>query len=154
MTPTLRVIQTLLLAALAGGCQSQAATCNGDPAIARAHGEWKARHLSDYRFTWQQQCFCLVDAVQPMVVTVRHGEIVSATDLKGVVVADDLRANLLTIDALYERIDQMQCKADEIRFTTSGGGVPLKVFIDPSRQAADEEFEVNVSEFAALAPGP
>jgi hypothetical protein len=154
MTRAPRFIQALLLAALAGGCQTHAATCNGDPAIAKAEAEWKARHLSDYRFVWQQQCFCLVDAVQPMLVTVRHGEIVSATDVKGVAVSDDLRADLLTIDALYERIDQMQCKADEVRFTSSGGGVPLKVFIDPSRQAADEEFEVNVSEFSELAPSP
>lgn len=154
MTYARRIVQALLLAALAGGCQTHAASCNGDPAIAKAQAEWKARHSSDYRFTWQQQCFCLADAVQPMVVTVRHSEIVSATDLKGVAVSDDLRANLLTIDALYERIEQMQCKADEVRFTSSAGGVPLKVFIDPSRQAADEEFEVNISEFAELAPVP
>jgi hypothetical protein len=100
---------------------------------------------------WQQQCFCLVDAVQPMIVTVRQGQIVSATDAKGVAISDDIRANVLTIDGLYRHIDEMRCKADEVRFTASKDGVPEKIFIDQSRQAADEEFEVNISEFSPLA---
>ena len=152
MTRGARAIQGLLLAALAGGCQTHAATCNEDAAIAKAEAAWKAGHLSDYRFVWQQQCFCLVDAVQPIVVTVRHGVIVSAVDTKGAAVSDDVRANLLTIDALYRRVDEMRCKADEVRVTSSDDGVPQKIFIDPSRQAADEEFEVNVSEFTVLLP--
>ena len=147
-----RSIQALLLGALASGCQSHAATCNDDPSIATAETTWKARHLSDYRFVWQQQCFCLVDAVQPMVVTVRQGQIVSATDAKGVAISDEIRANVLTIDALYQHVDEMHCTADEVRFTASKDGVPEKVFIDPSRQAADEEFEVNISEFSPLVP--
>ena len=152
MTVIVRSIQALLLGALASGCQTHAATCNDDPSIATAESAWKARHLSDYRFVWQQQCFCLVDAVQPMVVTVRQGQIVSATDANGVAISDEIRANVLTIDALYQRVDEMHCTADEVRFTASKDGVPEKVFIDPSRQAADEEFEVNISEFSPLAP--
>jgi len=147
-----RAVQALLLAAVATGCQTRAATCADNPEIATAEAAWKARHLADYRFVWQQQCFCLVDAVQPIVVTVRHGEIVSATNVKGVAVSADIRANVLTIDALYRHVDEMQCKADEVRFTSSKDGVPEKVFIDPSRQAADEEFEVNISEFTPVAP--
>ncbi len=153
MTHRSRPLRALLLAALAAGCQTHAATCSNDPSIASAEAAWKARHLADYRFVWQQQCFCLVDAVQPIVVTVRHGEIVSATDTKGVAVADEIRTNLMTIDALYRHIDELQCTADEVRFTPSkDSGVPGKVFIDPSRQAADEEFEVNISGFSAIAP--
>jgi hypothetical protein len=147
-----RAVQALLFAAVAAGCQTHAATCADHPEIAAAEAAWKARHLSDYRFVWQQQCFCLVDAVQPIVVTVRHGEIVSATDAKGVAVSDDIRANVLTLDALYRRIDEMRCKSDEVRFTSSKDGVPEKVFIDPSRQAADEEFEVNISGFSPVVP--
>jgi hypothetical protein len=148
----IRLIRALLLAALAAGCQTHAASCDNDPSIAAAEAAWKARHLADYRFVWQQQCFCLVEAVQPIAVTVRHGEIVSATDTRGVAVPNDIRKNLLTIDALYRQVDAMRCKADEVRFTASKDGVPQKVFIDPSRQAADEEFEVNVSAFAPLEP--
>ena len=66
-------------------------------------------------------------------------------------ISDEIRANVLTIDALYQRVDEMHCTADEVRFTASKDGVPEKVFIDPSRQAADEEFEVNISEFSPLA---
>lgn len=147
----LRSIQALLLTALAAGCQTHAATCP-DPSIASAEAAWKARHIVDYLFVWQQQCFCLVEAVQPMVVTVRHGEIVSVADIRGNAVPDEIRANLMTIDALYRHVGELQCTADEVRFTSSKDGVPEKVFIDPSRQAADEEFEVNISEFAPIAP--
>jgi len=142
----------LWLAALAGGCQSHAANCAADPTIDAARSAWQTRHLEDYRFVWQQSCFCLPDAVQPIVVTVRHGEIVSATDRSGAPVSDEVRANLMTIAALYRYVDAAQCKADEIRVSATPDGVPNAVFVDRSRSIADEEFSVIISDFVALAP--
>lgn len=142
----------LWLGALVSGCQSHAANCAADPTIDAARSTWQTRHVEDYRFVWQQSCFCLPDAVQPIVVTVRHGEIVSATDRSGAPVSDDIRANLMTIAALYRYVDAAQCKADEIRVSATPDGVPNAVFIDRSRSIADEEFSVTISEFVPIAP--
>ena len=147
--PRLHRVRALLLTVLAAGCQTHAASCDSDPAIAAAQSAWQARHLDDYRFTWQQTCFCLPDAVQPIVVTVRHGAIVSATDRSGAAVSDEVRSNLMTITALYRYVDDAQCKAAEVRATASKDGVPEKVHVDPSRSVADDEFDVTISEFDA-----
>ena len=143
--------RALLIAALAAGCQTHAASCRSDPTIAAAHAAWQGRQVQDYRFVWQQTCFCLPDAVQPIVVTVRHGEVVSATDRGGVPVSDDVRQNVMTIDALYRYVDAALCKTGEVRLTAARDGVPDTLHIDPSPSIADDEFDVRISEFEAIA---
>ena len=150
MTVRSNAVRTLLIAALSTGCQTHAATCRSDPTIAAARTAWQARHVDDYRFVWQQTCFCLPDAVQPIVVTVHHGEIVSATDRSGVAVSADVRKSVMTIDALYRYVDDAQCKAGEVRLTASKDGVPETIHVDPSPSVADDEFDVRVSEFATI----
>jgi len=145
-------IRVVLLTALAAGCQTHAASCDSDASIAAAQHAWQARHLTDYRFVWQQSCFCLPDAVQPIEVTVQHGEIVSTTDRNGVAVSDDVRKNLMTIDALYRYVDAAQCTADIVQVTAGNGGVPTRIFIDPRRTVADDEFDVTISELIDIAP--
>lgn len=151
MTMRSHILRTLLIAALSSGCQTHAASCGSDPTIAAAQAAWQARHLEDYRFVWQQTCFCLPDAVQPIVVTVRHGAIVSATTLGGVDVSDDVRKDLMTIDALYQYVRDAQCKTGQVRLTASKDGVPETIHIDPRVSVADDEFDVRLSEFSAMA---
>lgn len=143
-------LRTLLIAALAAGCQTHAASCHSDPTIAAAQAAWQARHLEDYRFVWQQTCFCLPEAVQPIVVTVRHGAIVSATSLGGVDVSDEVRNDLMTIDELYRYVDDTQCKAAQVRLAAAKDGVPETIHVDPSVLVADDEFDVRLSEFSAM----
>jgi len=145
-------VRLVLLAALATGCQTHAASCDSDASIAAAQHAWQARHLHDYRFVWQQSCFCLPDAVQPIEVTVQHDEIVAATDRSGVAVSDDVRKNLMTIDALYRHVDAAQCTAEMVRVTAAADGVPTLISIDPRRSVADDEFDVTISELTATAP--
>ena len=138
-----------LWVALSAGCQTRAA-CPDDPAISAARNAWAARHLADYRFVWQESCFCVPEAVQPIVVTVRGGEIVAATDRNGRAISTEVRENLLTIDALYRRAAAAQCTAAVVRVVAGTDGVPASVFIDPSLQAADDEFRVTISEFSTV----
>jgi hypothetical protein len=138
-----------LIVAMTAGCQTRAAQCPDDPALAAGRAAWTARHLTDYRFVWQQSCFCVPDATQPIIVTVRHGEIVSATNRNDGAITDDIRKNLMTIDALYRHAADAQCTAAEMKVVAGADGVPSSVFIDPNRLAADEEFRVTISEFSA-----
>ncbi len=144
----IRVLAVAGACVLLWGCRTDAAPCAANPALEAGRTAWQTRHLQDYRFVWQQSCFCLPDAVQPIVVTVRHNEIVSATDRSGKPVSDDVRAGITTIDALYARAADATCHADEVRISASPDGVPQSVFIDPSRAMADEEFSVAITEFS------
>lgn len=145
-------VRVLLLTALTAGCQTHTASCNADASITAAQQVWQARHLSDYRFVWQQTCFCLPDAVQPIMVTVHGGEIFSATDRSGVAVSNDVRKNLMTIDALYRYVDAAQCTAERVQIATADGGIPTRVSIDPRQSVADDEFDVTVSGFTTTVP--
>lgn len=148
-------VRAILLTTLVAGCQSHAASRDhdaDDASITAAKNVWQARDLNDYRFVWQQTCFCLPDAVQPIVVTVHNGAIVAATGRDGAAVSDDVRQNLLTLDALYRFVDETQRSADTVRVAASADGIPTKVFIDPRRSVADDEFDVTISEFIATAP--
>ena len=153
MTASARTLRVLLLTALAEGCQTHAAACDSDASITQARDAWQARQLHNYQFVWQQQCYCLADARQPIRVTVRNGEIVSATGLGGAAVADDVRANVKTIDALYAFVEPVQCDAADVRVEGVSAGVPAHVYVDPKRGVADDEFDVTISEFVAIDRG-
>jgi Family of unknown function (DUF6174) len=140
-----------LLTGIASGCSSVAATaCAVDTGPAEAQRLWQSRHPSDYRFVWQQTCFCPQEAVQPMRITVRNGVITSATDLAGAEVSDAVRADLMTIDALYRHILDDKWARGEVRFACAGAGIPEQVYIDPNARVADDEFRVTISEFEPI----
>ena len=141
------VARAALMVVLSAGCQTRAA-CPDDPAIAAARDTWAARRLADYRFVWQESCFCAPEAVQPIVVTVHGGAIVAATTRDGGAISTDVRNNLLTIDALYRRAAAAHCTAAVVKVVAGIDGVPSSVFIDPSLQAADDEFRVTITELS------
>ncbi len=151
----IKSVRTLLLTTLLGGCQTHAEARNGEcdteASIARSHAAWRAEHVRDYRFVWQQQCFCLADARQPIRVTVRNGEIVAATDVDGAPVSDDVRRGLKTIDELYDAAMKSPCDAAQVRVEATDAGVPAHIYVDPQSSVADDEFDVTVSEFVATA---
>lgn len=48
-------------------------------APAEAERRWEASGVRDYRFDFQQQCFCVPEQVQPVTIEVRDGRIVRVT---------------------------------------------------------------------------
>jgi hypothetical protein len=148
----MKLFQAVVLASVAVGCQTHADSCESTRGITDSQRTWQARHLEDYRFVWQQRCYCLPEAVQPIDVTVRHGEIVSAVGADGSAVSDEVRKNIMTIDALYAYVGEAQCTAEQVRVTGLHDGVPDRVYVDRSRSVADDEFDVAISGFEPLAP--
>jgi hypothetical protein len=141
--------------AVAPGCSSATvAQCAADTSVTEAARIWHARQLENYQFTWQQQCFCLPEAVQPIRITVRGGAIVSATTLTGEPVDDEVRSALLTIDALYQRVLAAAKDAARLQFSCDSAGVPTRVFIDPNTRVADDEFRVTISAFRECRKSP
>ena len=141
----------MLLTRSALGCGGlPVAECAADERPADAQSRWQMYHPTDYQFIWQQQCFCLPDAVQPIRVTVNDGTITGATDLTGKPVSGDIRKALMSIDALYEYIRNGERAGAKVDFQCTGTGIPARVFIDPDAGVADDEFDVTISEFAVL----
>jgi len=138
-----------LLLLCAGGCVGTAANEAAATDPAAAQRLWLAERPADYRFVWQQRCFCLPEAVQPIRITV-HGEtITAATDLQGTAVSADVESGLKSIDALYAYALAQQHNGAEVRVTSDARGVPTQIFVDPNPRVADDELRVTVSAFEA-----
>src|SRR6185503_14224908 len=46
--------------------------------LAEARERWERHGQGNYQFIWKQSCYCLVEAVQPIYITVQANEIASA----------------------------------------------------------------------------
>jgi len=135
---------------LLAGCASGAANAPAAGAIATAQRTWLAGRPTDYRFVWQQTCFCLPEAVQPIRITVQGDAITSATGTDGNAVSADVKSGLKTIDALYAYVLAKQNAGAEVRLESDARGVPEQVYVDPNPHVADDELRVTVSAFEAL----
>jgi hypothetical protein len=135
---------------LLAGCASSAADAPAADAVATAQRAWLAGRPADYRFVWQQTCFCLPEAVQPIRITVHGDAITSATDKDGHAVSADVQRGLKTIDALYAYAQAKQQAGAEVRVVCDPRGIPTEVFVDPNPRVADDERRITVSAFEAL----
>lgn len=63
-----------LIALFALGC-SPAPDAEAPGAPAEAQQRWQAAGLQDYQFDFQQQCFCVLEQVQPVTIEVRGGKV-------------------------------------------------------------------------------
>jgi hypothetical protein len=64
------------MALVSFGCSTGASSDAAEPGDrAAAQQRWEAAALTDYRFDFQQQCFCVREQVQPVTIEVRDGRI-------------------------------------------------------------------------------
>ena len=111
----------ITLATLA--CSTSGSPDSGTPAdLAGAQQRWDAAALQDYRFDFQQQCFCVEEQGQPVTVEVRAGQITS-------VVARETGEQLVGREGLYWKTipDLFRVVAE----AHEDGTTPLLVHYDP-----------------------
>lgn len=106
---------------------------------------------SSYSFLYLRSCECLEASAGPFRIVVSNGDVVSATNSEGVAVPGEVLAELPTIEAIFDRIDEAyERPADSIEVEFDPAmGYPAEVNIDYSTAIADEEFTVFVSEVTA-----
>lgn len=112
--------------------------------------KWDSLDIDDYAFTLQRNCFCRGDAIRPINIEVRDGKIASATFADtGEAVPDDLDFNKLTVNDLFKEVQQaIKGGAAQVDVTYDKQyGFPTSIYIDQSRQIADEEVGFTVSNF-------
>lgn len=109
----------------ASGCSTGASPDpDSDTDLPVERQQWEAAALSDYRFDFQQQCFCVQEQVQPVTIEVRAGAIsrvISRETGDEVAASDGLR--WYTIADLFGVIADAQERGVE----------PLVVHYDPQR---------------------
>lgn len=103
---------------------------------------WEAYAIQDYAILQARTCFC-VDGGKKFLVTVRSGIIESVVDpTDGSVLAADRWGGFKTIPdlfALAKSIDTTTVASLQVSYDPRYG-YPLRVFVDPSAQIADEEY--------------
>jgi hypothetical protein len=67
----LSLIALITLACSAGATPE----IDGSDGLVAEQRRWEAAQLADYRFDFQQQCFCVLEQVQPVTIEVRAGRI-------------------------------------------------------------------------------
>lgn len=77
----MRIMRSKLSAAcialVSFGCSTGTSSDADEPGdFAAAQQRWEAAALTDYRFDFEQQCFCVREQVQPVTIEVRDGRIV------------------------------------------------------------------------------
>ena len=144
-TTSASLLFTLLV--LGAACSSS----TDDHGLASARSRWTSHHPSSYSFTRMQFCECLAGLARPIRITVTSGQITSAVFVDDQTpVGEPIHGTLQTIDAVFDKIeDALDQSADEVTVAYDPArGYPTSVFIDYSRQIADEEFDLRISDFA------
>jgi hypothetical protein len=121
-----------------------------DQGLAEARQRWEGQAVASYTFIWSEACFCDPDRVRPIRIRVASGQIVDATYVNDQSAVDSSkRGFLLTIEGLFDKI---QTTVDDGLFFTAEfdetWGYPASLFIDPARNATDDEHTISVLEFA------
>ena len=110
--------------------------------IADPATRWEAYAIEDYSLLQSRTCFC-VDGGKQVLVTVRSGNISSVVDpADGSILAADRRGAFMTIPGLFalvKSIDTTKVASLQVSYDPRYG-YPLRVFVDPSSQIADEEY--------------
>jgi len=122
-----------------------------DHGLAAARRQWADHLPAAYSFTWTQGCECISDMTRPIRISVTSGQIANAVFVDDQrAVGEPVRGYLLTIDGVFDRI-QAAIDQDAAEVTVEydpARGYPRSVFVDYSRQVADEELALQISDFA------
>jgi hypothetical protein len=123
--------------------------------LSRKRATWDSAHITNYRFSLFIGCFCVFRDRMPLLVEVRDGEVVSMTYSDGAVVPEterDFFNRFATIDKIFAELESGQAsKADEVKVTYDATyGFPDQVNVDQIKNAMDDEYSLQISDFQVL----
>ena len=127
-----------------------AAACSpaDDHGLTAARERWVKQGLTAYSFVSMRGCDCPPEVYRPIQVGVASGQITSAVYVDDqTAVAANFRSLLRTIDGVFDDI-QAAIDRDAAQITVSYDpalGYPTQLFVDYSKQAADEELALQIS---------
>ncbi|HEX5589723.1 MAG TPA: DUF6174 domain-containing protein [Candidatus Limnocylindrales bacterium] len=120
-----------------------------DREIALHQAAWAERAIDSYTVSITRACFCPPGAIGPYVITVVDG---SATEVlfEGAPADPSLvgTAFPLTIDAVFERLRNLEPRATMTATWDPDWGFPTSVSVDPIPNAIDDEYSISIAAFA------
>jgi hypothetical protein len=131
------------------GCSTSPEPVEPVATVSAARARWADGSPANYRFDFQRHCFCVVEAVQPVTVEVRGGEIVSVVSRDGgQPVPDALNIEWYSIEDLFRLIDEAETGGQEVEVEYAPEGYPTRIVI--GSLAADAGVEYQVGNVAPL----
>lgn len=121
--------------------------------LRHARERWEALGPASYRMVYVRTCFCVPTVVQPVEITVRAGVVESRRYVaSGDHVPPNLQELFLSVEELFDEADAaFRQGAAEVRAEYDPAlGYPVDLYIDGSRQVADDEVGHRVRELTAL----
>lgn len=119
--------------------------------------KWQEANIEHYRFDLFIGCFCPFRNVMPLTIEVQNGEVVSITQVDGVVVATDdpsyeLFISAASMDSLFTMLEaDLNGDADEVLVTYDATyGFPTSISVDQIKEAVDDEIFYQVENFKIL----
>lgn len=119
--------------------------------------KWQEANIEHYRFDLFIGCFCPFRNVMPLTIEVQNGEVVSITQVDGVVVATDdpsyeLFISAASMDSLFTMLEaDLNGDADEVLVTYDATyGFPTSISVDQIKEAVDDEIFYQVENFEVL----
>ncbi|HLL52122.1 MAG TPA: DUF6174 domain-containing protein [Myxococcaceae bacterium] len=147
MTAVRRV--TLLVLAVLGlsACGSA-----GLSELNSARARWNGKKPAAYSFVLQWGCFCPQEHLRPTRILVRDGVIQSVTDAETGAAADPEVRNALTVEALFDRVQEAYTRnAESVEATYDPTyGFTASVRIDYRRTTADDELSWTAKDFTVV----
>jgi len=134
------------------------AACSvGGSEFSRNQKTWQDANIKHYRFELDISCFCAFRSLMPLTIEVLDEQIVSMMGADGSVILDTdpnyaYFAEYASINNLFVKLDTaFNSGAEEVTVMYDAAyGFPTAIFIDQSKQMADEELRLNVSAFEQL----
>lgn len=142
------------LAVLAPACAAESSDSNmfGTGDLDAHRMQWSRPGRYEYSFTWKQICFCPSEVTRAIRVEVDEGKIVKATYVDdSQPVSDAVKGTLLTIEGVFDLIEHgFEAHYDVVRVEYGDQGYPADVMIDVSKQGADDERSIQISDIGGL----
>jgi len=137
------VVLALSLLALTSACAMD------DHGLGAAHQRWTGQKLQGYSVTTRTLCFCPTEMTDAIRLTVAAGQITDAVYVDSQqAVAPVYRQNLLTIDGLFDKIQNaLDRNAEQLDVTYDPVmGYPTSIAIDYRKQTSDDEISYTVKD--------
>src|SRR5688572_29894540 len=139
-----------LLPLLLAGCGILGSEDETRDMLERNERVWAQNAPSRYRFVLQRLCFCGTEVVEPVLVTVENGAVVSRTYVaSGRPVGAQWTSLFPAMEGVFDIVrEALDRNADQLDVSYDGRlGYPLSASIDYVRNAIDDELELRVRDF-------
>lgn len=141
----------LLAAMLVSGCTGGEMELKPVADLDAAKALWVGAGVDKYEMTIEQRCYCPLELVQPIRISVKGDEIVAVKGLEMAIEKEDLaKSELKTVTKLFEFLEQAKAGQPQklIERYNPQYGYPERIEYDGHARVADDEYVFLIRDFS------